>query len=377
MAGIVVDMKMKSDDKNKALEAAIGQIEKAFGKGSVMKLGQRESAVDVQSISTGSLGLDIGLGIGGFPKGRIVEIYGPESSGKTTLALHAVAEAQKEGGTCAFVDAEHALDPSYARKLGVNIDDLLISQPDAGEQALEITDTLVRSGAVDVLVVDSVAALVPRAELEGEMGDHHVGLHARLMSQALRKLTSSIARSNCLVIFINQIRLKIGVMFGNPETTTGGNALKFYASVRLDIRRIGAIKDRDEVVGNQTRVKVVKNKVAAPFRTIEFDIMYGEGISKMGELLDLGVAAGIIDKSGAWISYNGQRIGQGRENAKTFLREHTELAAEIESAIRQNAGLVGDQMLDNSIASSEEAQVPESPDLPDLPDLPDTLTMPK
>ena len=374
MAGVVVDMKMKSDDKNKALEAAIGQIEKAFGKGSVMKLGQRESAVDVQSISTGSLGLDIGLGIGGFPKGRIVEIYGPESSGKTTLALHAVAEAQKEGGTCAFVDAEHALDPSYARKLGVNIDDLLISQPDAGEQALEITDTLVRSGAVDVLVVDSVAALVPRAELEGEMGDHHVGLHARLMSQALRKLTSSIARSNCLVIFINQIRLKIGVMFGNPETNTGGNALKFYASVRLDIRRIGAIKDRDEVVGNQTRVKVVKNKVAAPFRTIEFDIMYGEGISKMGELLDLGVAAGIVDKSGAWISYKGQRIGQGRENAKTFLRENTELMAEIESAIRQNAGLVGDQMLDNSIASSEEAQVPESPDLPDLPD---TLTMPK
>jgi recombination protein RecA len=370
MAGVVVDMKMKSDDKNKALEAAIGQIEKAFGKGSVMKLGQRESAVDVQSISTGSLGLDIGLGIGGFPKGRIVEIYGPESSGKTTLALH-VAEAQKEGGICAFVDAEHALDPSYARKLGVNIDDLLISQPDAGEQALEITDTLVRSGAIDVLVVDSVAALVPRAELEGEMGDHHVGLHARLMSQALRKLTSSIARSNCLVIFINQIRLKIGVMFGNPETTTGGNALKFYASVRLDIRRIGAIKDRDEVVGNQTRVKVVKNKVAAPFRTIEFDIMYGEGISKMGELIDLGVAAGIVDKSGAWISYNGQRIGQGRENAKTFLREHTELAAEIESAIRQNAGLVGDQMLDNSIASSEEAKVPESPDLPD------TSIMPK
>ncbi len=373
MAGVVVDMKMKSDDKNKALEAAIGQIEKAFGKGSVMKLGQRESAVDVQSISTGSLGLDIGLGIGGFPKGRIVEIYGPESSGKTTLALHAVAEAQKEGGTCAFVDAEHALDPSYARKLGVNIDDLLISQPDAGEQALEITDTLVRSGAVDVLVVDSVAALVPRAELEGEMGDHHVGLQARLMSQALRKLTSSIARSNCLVIFINQIRLKIGVMFGNPETTTGGNALKFYASVRLDIRRIGAIKDRDEVVGNQTRVKVVKNKVAAPFRTIEFDIMYGEGISKMGELLDLGVAAGIVDKSGAWISYKGQRIGQGRENAKIFLREHTELAAEIEAAIRQNAGLVGDQMLDNSIASSDEAQVLESPDLPDLPD---TSTMP-
>jgi recombination protein RecA len=365
MAGVVVDMKMKNDDKKKALEAAIGQIEKAFGKGSVMKLGQRESAVDVQAISTGSLGLDIGLGIGGFPKGRIVEVYGPESSGKTTLALHAVAEAQKDGGTCAFVDAEHALDPVYARKLGVNIDDLLISQPDAGEQALEIADTLVRSGAIDVLVVDSVAALVPRAELEGEMGDHHVGLHARLMSQALRKLTSSIARSNCLVIFINQIRLKIGVMFGNPETTTGGNALKFYASVRLDIRRIGAIKDRDEVVGNQTRVKVVKNKVAAPFRTIEFDIMYGEGISKMGELLDLGVAAGIVDKSGAWISYNGQRIGQGRENAKTFLRENPEIAEEIEAAIRQNAGLVGDQMLDNSIAESAEAEVPDSPDLPE------------
>jgi recombination protein RecA len=365
MAGVVVDMKMKNDDKNKALEAAIGQIEKAFGKGSVMKLGQRESAVDVQAISTGSLGLDIGLGIGGFPKGRIVEVYGPESSGKTTLALHAVAEAQKEGGTCAFVDAEHALDPVYARKLGVNIDDLLISQPDAGEQALEIADTLVRSGAIDVLVVDSVAALVPRAELEGEMGDHHVGLHARLMSQALRKLTSSIARSNCVVIFINQIRLKIGVMFGNPETTTGGNALKFYASVRLDIRRIGAIKDRDEVVGNQTRVKVVKNKVAAPFRTIEFDIMYGEGISKMGELLDLGVAAGIVDKSGAWISYNGQRIGQGRENAKTFLRENPEIADEIEASIRQNAGLVGDQMLDNSIAESAEAEVPNSPDLPE------------
>jgi recombination protein RecA len=365
MAGVVVDMKTKSDDKNKALEAAIGQIEKAFGKGSVMKLGQRESVVDVQAISTGSLGLDIGLGIGGFPKGRIVEIYGPESSGKTTLALHAVAEAQKDGGTCAFVDAEHALDPVYARKLGVNIDDLLISQPDAGEQALEIADTLVRSGAVDVLVVDSVAALVPRAELEGEMGDHHVGLHARLMSQALRKLTSSIARSNCLVIFINQIRLKIGVMFGNPETTTGGNALKFYASVRLDIRRIGAIKDRDEVVGNQTRVKVVKNKVAAPFRTIEFDIMYGEGISKMGELLDLGVAAGIVDKAGAWISYNSHRIGQGRENAKIFLRENPEIAGEIESAIRQNAGLVGDQMLDNSIAESAEATVPESPDMPE------------
>ena len=367
---------VEGNEKNKALDAAIAQITDNFGKGSVMKLGQRR-AMDIESVSTGSLSLDVALGIGGLPKGRVVEIYGPESSGKTTLALHAVAEAQKEGGTCAFVDAEHALDPSYARKLGVNIDDLLISQPDAGEQALEITDTLVRSGAVDVLVVDSVAALVPRAELEGEMGDHHVGLQARLMSQALRKLTSSIARSNCLVIFINQIRLKIGVMFGNPETTTGGNALKFYASVRLDIRRIGAIKDRDEVVGNQTRVKVVKNKVAAPFRTIEFDIMYGEGISKMGELLDLGVAAGIVDKSGAWISYKGQRIGQGRENAKTFLREHTELAAEIEAAIRQNAGLVGDQMLDNSIASSDEAQVTESSDLPDLADLPDTPAMPK
>jgi recombination protein RecA len=363
MAGVVVDLKMDNSDKNKALEAAIGQIEKAFGKGSVMKLGQRESAVDVQAISSGSLGLDIGLGIGGFPKGRIIEIYGPESSGKTTLALHAVAEAQKDGGNCAFVDAEHALDPVYAKKLGVNIDDLLISQPDAGEQALEIADTLVRSGAIDVLVIDSVAALVPRAELEGEMGDHHVGLHARLMSQALRKLTSSIARSNCLVIFINQIRLKIGVMFGNPETTTGGNALKFYASVRLDIRRIGAIKDRDEVVGNQTRVKVVKNKVAAPFRTIEFDIMYGEGISKMGELIDLGVAAGLVEKAGAWISYKGQRIGQGRENAKNFLRENPELADEIEAAIRQNAGLVGDQMLDNSIADMDEAVEPNSPDI--------------
>ena len=339
MTGVVVDLKMKNEDKAKALEAAIGQIEKAFGKGSVMKLGQRESAVDVQAISTGSLGLDIGLGIGGFPKGRIIEIYGPESSGKTTLALHAVAEAQKEGGNCAFVDAEHALDPVYARKLGVDIDDLLISQPDAGEQALEIADTLVRSGAIDVLVVDSVAALVPRAELEGEMGDTHVGLQARLMSQALRKLTSSIARSNCLVIFINQIRLKIGVMFGNPETTTGGNALKFYASVRLDIRRIGAIKDRDEVIGNQTRVKVVKNKVAAPFRTVEFDIMYGEGISKMGELLDLGVKAGVVDKSGAWYSYGDERIGQGRENAKNFLRENSRVALDIEDKIRAAHGL--------------------------------------
>ena len=355
MSAQIVDLKMNNDDKNKALEAAIGQIEKAFGKGSVMKLGQRESVVDVQAISTGSLGLDIALGIGGFPKGRIIEVYGPESSGKTTLALHAVAEAQKQGGNCAFVDAEHALDPIYAKKLGVDLDELLISQPDAGEQALEIADTLVRSGAIDVLVVDSVAALVPRAELEGEMGDTHVGLQARLMSQALRKLTSSISRSNCLVIFINQIRLKIGVMFGNPETTTGGNALKFYASVRLDIRRIGAIKDRDEVVGNQTRVKVVKNKVAAPFRTVEFDIMYGEGISKTGELLDLGVAAGLVEKAGAWFSYNGQRIGQGRENSKNFLNENPAIKDEIEQAIRQNAGLVQDQMMDASIAEDPEA----------------------
>jgi recombination protein RecA len=346
---------MNENDKSKALDAAIGQIEKAFGKGSVMKLGQRDSVVDIQAVSTGSLGLDIALGIGGFPKGRIIEIYGPESSGKTTLALHAVAEAQAKGGNCAFVDAEHALDPTYARKLGVNLDELLISQPDAGEQALEIADTLVRSGAIDVLVVDSVAALVPRAELEGEMGDHHVGLHARLMSQALRKLTSSIARSNCLVIFINQIRLKIGVMFGNPETTTGGNALKFYASVRLDIRRIGAIKDKEDVVGNQTRVKVVKNKVAAPFRTVEFDIMYGEGISKLGELLDLGAAAGLVEKSGSWFSYGDQRIGQGRENAKNFLREHPEMAAELEAAIRQNAGLVQEKMMDESLSDEDDS----------------------
>jgi recombination protein RecA len=345
-------MKMQADDKSRALDAAIGQIEKAFGKGSVMKLGQQDSVVDVQAVSTGSLGLDIALGIGGFPKGRIIEIYGPESSGKTTLALHAVAEAQKAGGNCAFVDAEHALDPVYARKLGVNLDELLISQPDAGEQALEIADTLVRSGAIDVLVIDSVAALVPRAELEGEMGDTHVGLHARLMSQALRKLTSSIARSNCLVIFINQIRLKIGVMFGSPETTTGGNALKFYASVRLDIRRIGAIKDRDEVVGNQTRVKVVKNKVAAPFRQVEFDIMYGEGISKTGELLDLGVAAGLVEKSGSWFSYNTQRIGQGRENAKQFLKDNPDMAQTLEAAIRENAGLVQSQMMDSPLTES-------------------------
>ena len=332
-------------DKSKALEAALGQIEKAFGKGSVMKLGQTQESVDIEAISTGSLGLDIALGIGGLPRGRIIEIYGPESSGKTTLALHVAAEAQKKGGVCAFVDAEHALDPAYAKKLGVDIDELVISQPDAGEQALEIADTLVRSGAIDVLVIDSVAALVPRAELEGEMGDTHVGLQARLMSQALRKLTSSISKSNCLVIFINQIRLKIGVMFGNPETTSGGNALKFYASVRLDIRRIGAIKDRDDIVGNQTRVKVVKNKVAPPFRVVEFDIMYGEGISKTGELLDLGVNANIVEKAGAWFSYNGERIGQGRENAKKFLRENPAVAATIENAVRENAGLVAEAML--------------------------------
>ena len=340
-------------DKSKALEAALGQIEKAFGKGSVMKLGQTQESVDIEAISTGSLGLDIALGIGGLPRGRIIEIYGPESSGKTTLALHVAAEAQKKGGVCAFVDAEHALDPAYAKKLGVDIDELVISQPDAGEQALEIADTLVRSGAIDVLVIDSVAALVPRAELEGEMGDTHVGLQARLMSQALRKLTSSISKSNCLVIFINQIRLKIGVMFGNPETTSGGNALKFYASVRLDIRRIGAIKDRDDIVGNQTRVKVVKNKVAPPFRVVEFDIMYGEGISKTGELLDLGVNANIVEKAGAWFSYNGERIGQGRENAKKFLRENSGVAATIENAVRENAGLVAEAMLVGSDPEEE------------------------
>ena len=335
-------------DRSKALDAALSQIERAFGKGSIMRLGQREIAVETEVVSTGSLGLDIALGIGGLPRGRVVEIYGPESSGKTTLALHVVAEAQKAGGTCAFIDAEHALDPGYAAKLGVNVEQLLISQPDAGEQALEIADTLVRSGAIDVLVIDSVAALVPRAELEGEMGDSHVGLHARLMSQALRKLTGSISRSRCMVIFINQIRMKIGVMFGNPETTTGGNALKFYASVRLDIRRIGSIKDKETVVGNQTRVKVVKNKLAPPFRVVEFDIMYGEGVSKTGELIDLGVAAGVVEKSGAWFSYDGQRIGQGRENAKTFLRENAEMAKAIEAAIRQNAGLVAGAMMDAS-----------------------------
>lgn len=340
-------------DKQKALDAALGQIERSFGKGSIMRLGQQEQAVDIETVSTGSLGLDIALGIGGLPRGRVIEIYGPESSGKTTMALHVIAEAQKQGGTCAFVDAEHALDPTYARKLGVDLDDLLISQPDAGEQALEIVDTLVRSGAVDVLVVDSVAALVPRAELEGEMGDSHVGLHARLMSQALRKLTGSISRSRTMVIFINQIRMKIGVMFGSPETTTGGNALKFYASVRLDIRRIGAIKDKDEVVGNQTRVKVVKNKVAPPFKMVEFDIMYGEGVSKAGELLDLGVNAGIVEKAGAWFSCDGQRIGQGRENAKTFLKENPEMAVDIERRIRENAGLLSQAMLDAAAADKE------------------------
>ena len=354
MVAEVYKLKESSEDKLKALEMAIGQIEKSFGKGSVMKLGQNESVVDIEAISSGSLSLDIALGIGGFPKGRIVEIYGPESSGKTTLALHVLAEAQKNGGTCAFIDAEHALDTIYAKKLGVNVDELVISQPDAGEQALEITDTLVRSGAVDVLVVDSVAALTPRAELEGEMGDHHVGLHARLMSQALRKLTSSISKSNCLVIFINQIRLKIGVMFGNPETTTGGNALKFYSSVRIDIRRIGAIKERDDIIGNQTRVKVVKNKVSAPFRTVEFDIMYGEGISKTGELVDLGVESEIIEKSGSWYSYKTERIGQGRENAKTFLKENLDIAEEIESLIRQNSGIVNEKMLEEKIDNKEE-----------------------
>ncbi|WP_394805372.1 recombinase RecA [Kordiimonas aestuarii] len=344
-------VKGTSMDKTKALEAALGQIDRAFGKGSVMKLGQRESGIEIETISTGSLNLDIALGIGGLPKGRIVEIYGPESSGKTTLALHAVAEAQKKGGIAAFVDAEHALDPVYARKLGVDVNELLISQPDTGEQALEIADTLVRSGAVDILVVDSVAALTPRAELEGEMGDSHVGLQARLMSQALRKLTASISKSNTIVIFINQIRMKIGVMYGSPETTTGGNALKFYASVRLDIRRVGAIKDKDEIVGNATRVKVVKNKLAPPFKQVEFDIMYGEGVSKTGEILDLGVKAGVVEKSGSWYSYSSQRIGQGRENAKRFLVENADVSNEIERAIRQNAGLVNEAML---VAPGEE-----------------------
>ncbi len=345
-------------EKNKALDAALAQIERAFGKGSIMRMGARSGDDQIEVIPSGSLGLDLAVGIGGLPRGRIVEIYGPESSGKTTLALHAIAEAQRRGGTCAFIDAEHALDPVYARKLGVDVDSLLISQPDAGEQALEIADTLVRSGAIDVLVVDSVAALVPRAELEGEMGDSHVGLHARLMSQALRKLTGSVSRSNTMLIFLNQIRLKIGVMFGNPETTTGGNALKFYASIRMEIRRIGQIKERDEVVGNQTRVKVVKNKLAPPFRQVEFDIMYGEGISKAGELIDLGVKAGVIEKSGAWFSYDSQRIGQGRENAKQFLRDHKDLADAIERKIRDHAGLVANAML-AALDEGEEAEAAE------------------
>ena len=344
---------------DRALESAIGQIERAFGKGSIMRLGQRGQAVDTETVSTGSLGLDLALGIGGFPKGRIVEIYGPESSGKTTLALHVVAEMQKKGGTCAFIDAEHALDPAYARKLGVDLDGLLISQPDTGEQSLEIADTLVRSGAVDVLVIDSVAALVPRAELEGDMGDSQPGLQARLMSQALRKLTGSISKSGTMVIFINQLRLKIGVMYGSPETTTGGNALKFYASIRIDIRRVGQIKDRDEVVGNQTRIKVVKNKLAPPFRTVDLDIMYGEGISKMGELLDLGVKADLVEKSGAWYSFDSQRLGQGRENAKQFLRDNAAVAEQIELLIRKNAGLVADTLLDAEAVSGADEAAPE------------------
>jgi len=343
-------------DKNKALETALSQIEKNFGKGSIMKLGDNKMEA-IEATSTGSLGLDLALGVGGVPRGRVIEIFGPESSGKTTLTLHIVAEAQKKGGTCAFVDAEHALDPIYAKKLGVNIDELLISQPDTGEQALEIADTLVRSGAIDVVVVDSVAALVPKAELDGEMGDSHMGLQARLMSQALRKLTGSISRTNCTVIFINQIRMKIGVMFGNPETTTGGNALKFYASVRLDIRRIGAIKEKEEVVGNQTRVKVVKNKVAPPFRQVEFDIMYGEGISKVGELVDLGVKTNIVEKSGSWFSYNSQRIGQGRENAKQFLKDNPKIAAEIEKKIRDNANVITEVL-----KGGETAEAPETED---------------
>ena len=340
-------MKSKMNpDKQKALESALAQIERQFGKGSIMKMGDENAIQEIEASSTGSLGLDIALGIGGLPMGRIVEIYGPESSGKTTLTLHCIAEQQKRGGVCAFVDAEHALDPLYAQKLGVDLDELLISQPDTGEQALEITDTLVRSGAVNMVVVDSVAALTPKSELEGDMGDSSVGVQARLMSQAMRKLTGSISRSKCMVIFINQIRMKIGVMFGSPETTTGGNALKFYSSVRLDIRRIGAVKDRDEVVGNQTRVKVVKNKLAPPFKQVEFDIMYGEGVSKTGELIDLGVKAGVVEKSGAWFSYNSQRLGQGRENAKLFLRDNPETAREIETALRQNAGLIAEKFLE-------------------------------
>jgi recombination protein RecA len=355
-AALRVVGKEQNSDRKRALEAALSQIDRAFGKGSVMKLGSRDLGLATDAVSTGSLGLDIALGVGGLPRGRVVEIYGPESSGKTTLALHVVAEVQKKGGTAAYVDAEHALDPVYAKKLGVDIDEMLISQPDTGEQALEITDTLVRSGGVDIVVVDSVAALTPKAELEGEMGDQLPGLQARLMSQALRKLTGSISKSNTIVLFINQIRMKIGVMFGNPETTTGGNALKFYASVRLDIRRIGAIKDRDEVVGNQTRVKVVKNKVAPPFKQVEFDIMYGQGVSKTGELVDLGVKAGIVEKSGSWYSFDGSRIGQGREAAKTFLAENTDIAAKIEHAIRANAGQIGQNLV---LDASEKGEADE------------------
>ena len=361
-----------SMDRQKALDAALSQIERAFGKGSIMKLGQRKTATEADVVSTGSLGLDIALGIGGLPRGRVVEIYGPEGTGKTTLALHVIAEAQRKGGTGAFIDVEHVLDPNYAAKLGVDVEELLISQPDTGEQALEITDTLVRSGAVDVLVIDSVAALVPRAELEGEMGDSHVGLQARLMSQALRKLTSSISRSRCMVIFINQIRIRIGVMFGNPETTSGGNALKFYASVRLDIRRIGAIKDRDEVIGNQTRVKIVKNKLAPPFRMVEFDIIYGEGISRVGEILDLAVDAGIVEKSGSWFSYDSERIGQGRENAKAYLKENPETAARIEAIIRQDGGLTsGDKMPGNQDDGAESAEDGDEVDTPDAANAPE------
>jgi recombination protein RecA len=351
---LVEGSSMLDKDKSKAIDAALSQIERAFGKGSIMRLGKGQKPVEIETISTGSLGLDIALGVGGLPRGRVIEIYGPESSGKTTLALHTIAEAQKGGGVCAFVDAEHALDPIYARKLGVNLDDLLISQPDAGEQALEIADTLVRSGAIDVLVIDSVAALTPKAELDGEMGDVQPGLQARLMSQALRKLTGSISRSKTMVIFINQIRMKIGVMYGSPETTTGGNALKFYASVRLDIRRVSTLKERDEAIGNQVRVKVVKNKVAPPFKQVEFDIMFGEGISKVGELIDLGVKAGMVEKSGSWFSFDSQRLGQGRENAKSFLRENPEIANRIEAAIRQNSGLVAERILDNADPTGED-----------------------
>lgn len=360
-AGTAMEQR-SSGDKQKALDAALAQIERAFGKGSIMKLTGDNNPMQVEAISTGSLGLDIALGIGGVPRGRIIEVYGPESSGKTTLALQIMAEAQKAGGTCAIVDAEHALDPSYAKKLGVDIDNLLISQPDTGEQALEIADTLVRSGALDVLVIDSVAALVPKAELEGEMGDSHMGLQARLMSQALRKITGSISRSRTVVIFINQIRMKIGVMFGSPETTTGGNALKFYASVRMDIRRIGSVKDGETVTGNQTRVKVVKNKMAPPFRQVEFDIMYGEGISKVGELIDLGVQGGLVEKSGAWFAYDGQRIGQGRENAKQFMKDNPEVAAKLEMEIRKKAGVVADAMLVGPDSPAEAAEAEVTPD---------------